>query len=379
MGWNLLRRKALTLLAFGLIAAGAWGAERPPGDEATARRAEDYTAAPDTGPLPPAQGHWGEELYSFALPDEDIVRRYINGLLSQRREWLQAVLDRSLRYRGVIAPAVEARGLPRELLFLPALESGFQVRAASPRGAVGLWQLMRNTASPFGLRMDQWLDERRDFWKATEASLDKLAENYRMFGDWCLALAAYNCGDTRLSRILRRESAADFWSLRRKGALPRETAAFVPQFFALARILSYPGRYGLEVGWNPFTEWVRIPVGGCVDLRILARDSGVPYEVLAAGNAELNLPMTPPGSYGYELKVPAEYRDAVEKTLAGAALPLLNFLVHVVRPGDTLSEMALKYGVTVELILEFNPSLKPRALQIGAKVLVPTGSVRSTG
>jgi membrane-bound lytic murein transglycosylase D len=397
MGWHLLRRKALTLLASGLIAAGAWGAESFPavamtpapadpsavmsaGEIADGQAREEAAAVPsDTGPLPPVQGHRGEELYTFAPHDEDLVQRYMTGLLTQRRDWLQAVLVRSLRYRAVIVPALESRGLPRELLFLPALESGFQSRATSPRGAGGLWQLMRGTASRLGLRMDQWLDERRDFWKATEASLDKLADNYRMFGDWCLALAAYNCGDARLSRILRSQPGADFWALRRKKALPRETAAFVPQFIALARILGYPGRYGLDMGWDPMTEWARVPLSGCVDLRILARESGLAYDTLAAGNAELNLPMTPPSSYGYELKVPVEYREAVERTLVAAAVPLLNFLVHVVEPGDTLSEIALKYGVTVEMILEFNPSVKPLALQIGARVLVPFPGARRAG
>jgi membrane-bound lytic murein transglycosylase D len=116
-----------------------------------------------------------------------------------------------------------------------------------------------------------------------------------------------------------------------------------------------------------------------VDLRILARESGLSYDTLAAGNAELNLPMTPPSSYGYELKVPVEFREAVERTLVAAAVPLLNFLVHVVEPGDTLSEIALKYGVTVEMILEFNPSVKPLALQIGARVLVPFPGARRAG
>src|SRR5208337_4435733 len=116
------------------------------------------------------------------------------GLLAQRRDWLQAVLARSVRYRAVIAAVVTEKDLPRELRFLPAVESGFQALAVSPRGAVGLWQLMRNTASPYGLRMDQWVDERRDFMRSTEASLAKLEDNYVQFGDWCLALAAYNCG-----------------------------------------------------------------------------------------------------------------------------------------------------------------------------------------
>lgn len=329
--------------------------------------------------LPPAQTHRGPEVYSLDFPDEDIIDRYVAGLLAGRREWLQVVLERSRLYGGFIAAQIEARGLPRELAFLPALESGFQIRAVSPKGASGLWQLMRNTASPYGLRMDQWVDERRDFWRSTEAALAKLEENRRRFGDWALALAAYNCGSGKLARIMRQNPDRDYWSMRRKGVLPRETAAFVPQFMALARILSHPARYGLEVGWQPAPRWARVPVEGSVDIRILARVSGVPAEALGQANPELNFPMTPPRSYGYLLKVPAEHRKAVESALAAATVPLLDFAIHVVRSGDTLSEIAEAFGVSVGMILEFNPSVKPLALRIGSKIFVPRTGPRIEG
>jgi membrane-bound lytic murein transglycosylase D len=381
MGWHILRRKALVALAVAAAGVTAWAAEAPGspplGVPSTAPAlsplgvSEPLDAPANDGPLPPLQGTVGPELYTLVMPEEDVIGRYVDGLLARRGDWLQAVHDRSLLYREVISKAIEARGLPRELRYLPAVESGFQGRALSPRGAAGLWQLMRNTASPYGLRMDQWLDERRDFWKATDASLDKLAENYSIFGDWYMALAAYNCGVGKLSAIARRHPGSDYWELRRKGALPRETAAFVPQFLALTRILSYPGRFGLSIGWDPLSQWARVPVGRCVDLRILSRESGVPLSVLTAGNTELNFPMTPPGSYGYQLKVPVQYGEAVQRTLDGATLPLLEFCVHVVSAGDTLFAMAKKYGVSVDLIQEFNPQLAPRTLRIGAKVLVP--------
>ena len=392
MGWNILRRKALIGLAVGAVAAAAaWSTEASPGPgrsepqpivapsnmDAPAAPAPE-TAEDPAGPLPSLQGNRGAELYSLDIPDEDIIGRFVDGYLARRRDWLQGVLDRSLSYRSLITRAIAERGLPRELQYLPAVESGFQARAMSRVGASGLWQLMRNTASPYGLRMDQWVDERRDFWKATEASLDKLVENRQIFGDWYLALAAYNCGVGRLSAVLRRNPGADFWTLRRRGVLPRETAAFVPQFLALSRIFSYPGRYGLEVAWDPAPDWERITLDQCIDLRILARQSGVPLDVLRAGNPELNFPMTPPRSYGYQLKVPVEYREAVQQTLDEATMPLLEFRVHVVMTGDTLSEMARRYGVSVELIQEFNPQLVPRALQIGARVLVPVVSPRSS-
>jgi membrane-bound lytic murein transglycosylase D len=375
MGWHLLRRKALTLCAAAIAAAGAWGSEAvlaaAPADAPASPTPAAIADADVEGPLPPAQGHIGAEIYSLAIPDEDIIGRFVDGFLAQRKDWLQTVLDRSVRYRGVIARAIAEKGLPRELQYLPAVESAFQVRATSPRGAVGLWQLMRNTASPYGLRMDQWVDERRDFWKSTDASLDKLAENYRIFGDWCMALAAYNCGVGKLSGIARRSPGADYWALRRKGVLPRETAAFVPQFLALSRILSYPGRYGLEPGWDPSPEWARVPLDRCVDLRVLSRACGLPFDAMAAANPELNFPLTPPASYGYQLKVPADQEPAVEQALETATMPLLEFRVHVIVSGDTLSEMAQTYGVSVEMIQEFNPRLSPRALQLGTKVLVP--------
>ncbi len=392
MGWNILRRKALIGLAVGAVAAAAaWSTEASPvpgrsepqpivapsNMDAPAAPAPE-TAEDPAGPLPSLQGNRGAELYSLDIPDEDIIGRFVDGYLARRRDWLQGVLDRSLSYRSLITRAIAERGLPRELQYLPAVESGFQARAMSRVGASGLWQLMRNTASPYGLRMDQWVDERRDFWKATEASLDKLVENRQIFGDWYLALAAYNCGVGRLSAVLRRNPGADFWTLRRRGVLPRETAAFVPQFLALSRIFSYPGRYGLEVAWDPAPDWERITLDRCIDLRILARQSGVPLDVLRAGNPELNFPMTPPRSYGYQHKFPVEYREAVQQTLDEATMPLLEFRVHVVMTGDTLSEMARRYGVSVELIQEFNPQLVPRALQIGARVLVPVVSPRSS-
>ena len=259
------------------------------------------------GPLPPLQGHVGVELYTLPMSDEEIIGRYVQGILTSRGDWLQAVLDRSLVYRDVISQAIKEKGLPRELEYLPAVESGFQVRALSPRGAAGLWQLMRNTASPYGLRMDQWVDERRDFWKATDASLDKLEENYSFLGDWYLALAAYNCGLGKMSALVHRYPGNDFWALRRKGVLPRETAAFVPQFLALTRILrlSRPLRafhrlgIGLAVAAHP-----RGQVRGPAHPR--ARIGGA-VECSHGGQPGAQLPHDPSGI----LRIPAEGARAV--------------------------------------------------------------------
>ncbi len=409
MGWNPVRRKILAALACALclgfpalgedsglespgkapppaaLAVSAISLQMPGNPQASEARVPQDSprdASPEAsegsggldgprGPLPPLQGHRGEEIHSIAVPDEPVVESFAANFLEKKREWLLGVLERIPTYRGVIACRIQDLGLPQELLYLPAVESGFRVGAVSPRGAAGMWQLMRNTAAPYGLEMDQWVDERRDFWKATEASLSKLADDYRAFGDWYLALAAYNCGASRLARIIRESGESDFWALRRMGRLPRETASFVPQFLALAKILGYPGRYGLERGWESTVSWRRIPVQRSVDLRILSRESGVPYEVLSGGNRELVMGITPPASHGYMLKVPAEYHDAVQASLSDGSIPLIDFRIHSVRPGDTLSEIALAYGVTMEMILELNPAARPLTLQIGSRLLIP--------
>ncbi len=321
--------------------------------------------------MEPLQGHRGADLYSIVFPDEDSIDGYVQGLLASRRDWLQTVLDRSRLYRAVIAAELEARGLPRELQYLPALESGFQPKAVSPKGATGLWQLMGNTAGPFGLRMDEWIDERRDFYRATEAALAKLADGRRQFGSWEMSLAAYNAGAGRMARIAREQGTTNYWTLRARGALPRETAAFVPQFAALCRILDQPGRHGLEVSWEPAAAWERVTVPRSVDLRLLADAAGIPRETLVAGNPELLLGVTPPASYGYALKVPAEHRAAVEQALAGGTVPLMEFRVHVVKAGDTLWAISRSYGVSMELLRESNPGIKASSLRVGRRLLVP--------
>lgn len=380
MGGHLLRRETVVALLLAALCASAYALPLP---DAAPPRAAAVARSPvaETDPLPSLQGHESPEALTISVPepDEELIGRYVEGLLATRRQWLQQCLDRGAALRPVISAALAERGLPRELGFLPAVESGFQPRAVSPRGAAGLWQLMRNTASPYGLRMDLWLDERRDVEKATRASLEKLVENYSIYRDWYLALAAYNCGVGKLSAILRRNPGSDFWALRRKGVLPRETAAFVPQFLAITRILGHAGRYGLDLGWDPSPEWSLIALDRPVDLRILSRASGAPLDSLLSGNPALNFMVTPPGDYGYQLRVPSDYSEAVSAALAGEQMPLLEFRVHVVEEGDTLFGMSLAYKVSVPLIQQFNPSVNPKALRIGARVLIPVISPRSSG
>lgn len=154
-------------------------------------------------------------------------------------------------FLGFIRRRLEEKALPWELAFLPAVESAFRTRAVSPSAAVGLWQFMMNSIGPYDMAVDRWRDDRRDFWRATEGALEKLKYNYSVLGDWYLALAAYNCGLGRVTRTIESTGIKDYWELRTKGLLPRETRDYVPRFLAVAHLLGHPGRLRLPLSWEP--------------------------------------------------------------------------------------------------------------------------------
>jgi membrane-bound lytic murein transglycosylase D len=195
--------------------------------------------------------------------------------------------------------------------------------------------------------------------------------NYSVLDDWLLALAAYNCGLGKVTRTIEKTGIHDFWTLAEKGYLPYETAHYIPKFLAIAGICSYPGRYGFSIPWDEAFLWERIALDQAVDLRILSRETGIPYDVLVEGNLELRYRVSPPGDHNYFLKVPAVYSDVVRETLEQEDHKLMKFHIYEICSGDTLYDLSLHYGITVEMIKEYNSGINPRALRIGQRVLVP--------
>jgi len=303
--------------------------------------------------------------------DTALERRYLAQYTSPGgRQWLQTVMARGEPFLPFIRREVERRGLPPELAYLPVLESAYLSTAFSRSGAVGLWQFMQNSIAPFGLRVDDWLDERRDFWKSTDAALRKLEENYRYFDDWPLALAAYNAGLGAVDRAIKKAGVSDYWVLCDRKLLKPETVQYVPKFIALATVLSQAGSHRLDLGWPDSVEWVQLPVGRTVDLGLLAEQAGVDALWLKKANPELRYAVTPPGSE-YRLKVRREDEAAVRATLANKALSLVKYYFHRISSGDTLSALSRHYGVSVDHILNANPGLKARYLQLGARIVIP--------
>ncbi len=312
-----------------------------------------------------------EEPLTILGADRPLTRRYIAQYSSAGgAKWLEAVMRRGEKYLPLIRAEAAARGLPPELAYLPVIESAFNAQAVSKSGAAGLWQFMRNSIAPFGIRVDDWVDERRDFWKSTDAAFRKLEENYRYFGDWPLALAAYNAGLGAVRRAAAKAGVNDYWTLSEKGYLKAETVHYVPKFLAAASVLGRAGRMGVDLGWPEDPRWTRVNVGRTVDLGLLAEKAQVDPAPLRSANLELRYGVTPPDK-NYFLKVRAEDAAKIEETLARKDLQLIRYYFHIVRSGDTLSGLSQHYGVSVSMIEKSNPGLQARYLKIGAKILVP--------
>ncbi len=303
--------------------------------------------------------------------DQDLTQHYIKQFTSQGGlDWLKSVMTRGEPYIGYIRQEIDRMGLPPELVYLPVIESAYLSTAVSKSGAVGLWQFMKNSISPFDIQVTDWVDERRDFWKSTNGALRKLKDNYNYFGDWAMALAAYNAGLGAVRRASESAGTKDYWELSEKKALKTETIHYVPKFLAVSHILSNAGKYGIDLGWPDNPQWERIALDRSVDLGLLAEKAGINPDYLKQANRELNYTITPPGS-GYYLKAKAEDTGAIRKVLDDKSSPLVRYYVHSIRSGDTLSALSRHYGVSVAQIQELNPGMLPQYLKIGAKVVIP--------
>jgi len=324
-----------------------------------------------------------------AAPLQDRVEYWIASFRTRERRFLEASLARMARYGPRIAQALRDEGLPDGLLYLPLVESGYEPRAVSRAGAAGLWQLMPGTARLAGLRVDRLVDERRDPLVSTRAALRYLAELRGRFGSWFLALAAYNSGPGRVQRALRRRGVslpADddaFWRIR--SLLPRETREFVPRFLAAAFVARDPAAYGFAgVPPLPPLAFEEVEVPDAVTLDVVARAAEAPQRVVEELNPHVVRGLTPPGER-MVLRVPAGAGERFARNFAGIPPEeRVTFLEHAVRKGETLSHIALRYGVTVADLQAANPRVRPRFLRIGQRIVIPKApsaraSLRSSG
>jgi membrane-bound lytic murein transglycosylase D len=362
----------------GIVSAATILASAPSRPEPQRSAGTSASAAEGWGQAgPPLRSHVWEAEYGIPMPwgQEKFESLRAAYLTPDGKKWLAAIQARAKPYIPYIVERIRYYGLPDELAFLPVIESEFSPRNVSRSGAAGLWQFMRNSIHGYGMKIDDWVDERRDFMKSTDGALRKLADNYSAFGDWDLALAAYNCGAGAITRAIaaaKRKGIEEpsYWDLREAGLLKKETAGYVPKFLAVASILRYPGRHGLEPSWEEPVSWATVSPGRPVDLKILADEADIPYNVLRDANIELRYCVTPPGS-AYELKVPADREDRIRAIVEDNSRKLVRYYLHTVRSGDTLSEIARRYGTPVATIAGSNPGMQPDRIRLGQVIVVP--------
>ncbi|TFH41079.1 MAG: hypothetical protein E4G96_06255 [Chrysiogenales bacterium] len=267
--------------------------------------------------------------------------------LTSKRPYLVRAIERSYLYEDAIREVFrENSDLPADLLLLPLLESCFDPYAVSTSRAVGLWQIMSNTAGPLGLRANRWIDERRNVEKSTLAAVRHLRAMHSVFGRWDLALAAYNGGAGYVKNTIEGTGTGDYWKLSGGGHLRQETGEYVPKFIALMLIYNNRRLFGIhdDITVPKKMETVHMILARPVDLRDVARVSGVKLETLRMLNPELKTLMTPPTMPRYRLRVPLEAKkkiDANPKELYKAGIT--GVITHRVSKGETISQIASRY------------------------------------
>jgi membrane-bound lytic murein transglycosylase D len=305
------------------------------------------------------------------------VRFFLDRFTGENRRVVGTWLDRSKRYLAMIREKLRAQGLPEELAFTAMIESGYNPLAVSRVGAKGMWQFMAETARRYGLRVDQWVDERLDPEKSTTAALSYLRDLHALFGSWQLAQAAYNAGEVKVMRAIKATRSNDFWVLARTNLLRRETKEFVPQIHAAAIIGREPERYGFDLTATPVALVDRVSVPASTDLRRLSNVTGLSADALRELNPVLLRGVTPPGQ-PFDLKVPDGARLAVTAALTSPARVVMTAPApvahksetHVVRPRDTVSSIARRYGVSVRDVVKWNGLETQNRIKTGDRLRV---------
>jgi membrane-bound lytic murein transglycosylase D len=311
-------------------------------------------------------------------PENEVVRKYMK-LYTQgeAKKTIEKALERSGRYRDMILAVLKEYDLPEELIYLPVVESLYNVHDRSSAGALGLWQLMPERARALGLKVNYWIDERKDPEKSTRAAARYLKELHLMFNDWHLALAAYNRGEYGLVRDLKFSKATNIEEFADRKAVPRETELYVPKFIACTLIGDNYERYGLTPAFEQPLMFDRVTTDKIVDLSVVAKCAGTDEKTIRALNPSLTAWCTPHNYPSFELHLPAGTGTAfTEKilTIKDEDLnPYQSIVRYKVRKGDTLSRIAKKFGTTVAALRSDNHLKKSQSLRRGQTLVVRPG------
>ncbi len=311
---------------------------------------------------------------SIPLVENQWVAREIKSFQTVERRGFEESYRKSGQYMDMILAELRKAGLPEHLAWIPVIESGFKPRALSRARALGMWQFVRSTGYRYGLKQDKYVDERMDPAKSTRAAIQYMIELHDMFGDWTTAIAAYNCGEGQVQRVIRAQKVDyfdSFWDI--FANLPFETARHVPRFIATLLIVGDPAKYGFQLPTpDPPVRFDTVRVNAAVKLATLSQNLGLDQAVLVGLNSELRHDSTP--NYPYDLRVPAGYGDECLACIASLPQYIPPDVVtdrHTVRSGDTLGAIARRYRTSVDAIKRLN-GLRSNLIRVGQVLRVPS-------
>ncbi len=308
----------------------------------------------------------------------DQVASYVNYFSTHGRASLESATIRKGRYETMIRRVFKEEGVPQDLIYLAEAESGFLPMALSHAGARGMWQFMASRSVDYGLARNWWVDERQDPEKSTRAAARHLKDLYAQFGDWYLAMAAYNSGPGNVQQAVQRTGYADFWELYKRNVLPAETKNYVPIILAFTIIAKNPAQYGLDhLAVDAPLQYDKVKVDYPIDLRLVAECVDSTAENIQALNPAL-LRMTTPKEGSYELKLPAGTADKFQTAIA--AIPRENrvsWRFHRVKSGESLTEIARQYHTTAASIAEVNELGDDKDLHQDTKLIIPISARRA--
>lgn len=345
----------------------------PPQQAPTSRFADAFDAPAETAQT--VQPTEGSELYNVPIVMDSSVQSHIRYFNTSIRNRFEQWLVRLSRYRPLVENIFTEFHLPSDLVYLSLVESGFNPYAYSRAKATGPWQFMKGTGKLYGLRIDAYVDERRDPIKSTVAAARYLRDLYDLFGAWPLAMAAYNAGEGKVMRALQKAQAESFTDISKTRLIRRETKEYVPRFMAATIIAKNPDRYGFPQEASAPHQFEEVVVTRPLHFHAIANATGIPYTELRLLNPELRRDATPPGDDAYLLKVPVGTKAKVEQLLD--RIPTYKFPPmakpqfastdssrwYKVRVGDTLEKVSRRFRIPLKTLKTRNnlsgPTIRP--------------------
>lgn len=313
-----------------------------------------------------------EIIYDFPITINSHVEFFLDKFQNSMHKTFAVWLERSGRYLPMIQEELKKADMPLDLAYLPMIESGYRLTAYSRAKAVGPWQFMHTTARSYGLTIDSYVDERRDPIKSTKAAIRFLSDLYAEFNSWELAVAAYNAGGGRVRQAIRKKGSDDFWQLIKGSHLRKETKYYLPKLIAAIIIAKNPEKYGFkDIAYENPLAFETMAVPRWTTMQAVAVAGGDSYEEIRNLNRQLRRTITPPGSSSYTIRVPVGKKEVIAENLPRVKATITTaYKTHVIKRGDTVSQICRDYNINKKTLLKAN-NLRSNTLVAGKRLRIP--------